>query len=68
MTEIYPEIPDNLRELADTAFSLATKMNPEAATDFLHNFTEYYSGAEPNEEIRDFLHFYFNLKLEELKS
>ena len=68
MTEIYQDIPDHLKDMAEIAFHLSTQMNPDAAASFLDNFTQYCANtSSSSEEIQNFLHFYFNLKLEELK-
>ena len=67
MTELFENVNDKVKELAETAWSLAqTQKNALAAAKFLNNITNYYDNILTTEEI-EFLHFYFNLKMEMMK-
>ena len=67
MMEIYENISKVVRDLADTAWSLAmAQKNPVDAANFLNNVTNYYSNILTEEEV-EFLQFYFNMKMEMMK-
>ena len=67
MQEIFKNISDETREIADIAWRLAiSQKNPVQAADFLNNVTNYYSERFTEEEI-EFLQFYFNMKMEMMK-
>ncbi len=65
MIELFANISDQKREQAKLFFNLViqqediTKISEE-----LHEFTQ----NAPTEEERDFLNFYFNMRMEQLKN
>lgn len=63
MTEIFASIPEEVKTqtqlIADFIFS---QLEPEAGLKFIEN---YISSSE-NEEERDFIRFYFNMRMEQL--
>ena len=64
MIELFGNVQQKVKDLAETAWSLAVNQrNPIDAANFLNNVTNYYDEILTNEEI-EFLHFYFNLKME----
>ena len=68
MTEIFQNIRDEVKEVADLAWRLATaQKNPIDAANFLNNTTNYYRNIYTEEEI-EFLQFYFNMKMEMMKN
>lgn len=67
MTEIYANVSDQVKEIADIAWRLTmAQKNPMDAANFLNNVTNYYSNILTEEEI-EFLQFYFNMKMEMMK-
>jgi len=67
MTEIFANVSNTIKDVAEKAWYLASKMqDPVMASDFLDNVTNYYSYLCTEEEI-EFLQFYFNMKLEMMK-
>lgn len=67
MTELYPNISEELRSAAEMAWNVATlKEDPIDAANFLNNVTNYYANTLTDEEI-EFLQFYFNLRMEMMK-
>ena len=67
MTELYPNISDEVKEIAQTAWRIAlAQKNPLDAAGFLNNVTNYYSNTLTQEEI-EFLQFYFNIQMEMMK-
>ena len=69
MTELFPNISQETRKQAELAWSIAkTCKNPMDAAEMLNSFTNYYSLVSKEEGIKEFLQFYFNLKMEELKN
>lgn len=69
MTEIFETISRDARDAAESAFNLAILLKtPANSADFLHNFTEYYIAVHPEPNIREFLQFYFNMRMEDLKN
>ena len=65
MTELFPNISEKARKDAETAFTLARLSNdPVNAAKILNGFIEYYSKVSQEENIREFLNFYFNLRME----
>ena len=67
MNEIYGNISDKVKEIADIAWRLTViQKNPIDAAKFLDNVTNYYRNILTEEEI-DFLQFYFNMKMEMMK-
>ena len=69
MTELFPNISNESRKEAELAWSIArlTK-TPIDMAKMLDAFTNYYSSISKEEGIQEFLQFYFNLKMEELKN
>ena len=68
MTELFPNVRDEVKEVADMAWRLAlSQRNPVEAADFLTNTTNYYKHIYTEEEI-EFLQFYFNMKMEMMKN
>ncbi len=71
MIELYPNISKETRDQAELAWTIAYYCKTAgAAAAMLDAFTNYYCSLhkEQEEEIRDFLHFYFNLKLSEAEN
>lgn len=68
MTELYSNISPDLKGAAEVAWKIAiTQKEPASAANFLNLVTQYYANKYTDEE-RDFLVFYFNMKmLEEQK-
>ncbi len=67
MNEIYGNVSDKAKEIADIAWRLTViQKNPVDAAKFLDNVTNYYRNILTEEEI-DFLQFYFNMKMEMMK-
>lgn len=67
MQEIFDNISDNTKEIAEIAWRLAmTQKNPIDAANFLNSVTNYYDAIMSEEEI-EFLRFYFNMKMEMMK-
>ena len=67
MQEIFENVSDNTKEIADMAWRLAmSQRNPIEAADFLNNVTNYYDKILTEEEV-NFLRFYFNMKMELMK-
>ena len=60
MTELFPEISDQLRKDAETAWQLASSLPPLSATKFLEAFTAY----NHTDEEQDYLRFYVNIEME----
>ena len=68
MTEIFTNISSNVKSTAEAAWNIAAaQKEPGAAVDFLNNFIKYYSHLYDEEEM-NFIKFYFNMKMEELKN
>ena len=66
MTELYPNISEEFRKIAETAWSVAlAQKTPNDAANFLNNVTNYYGNL--NEEEAEFLQFYFNTRMEMMK-
>ena len=67
MTEIFANIGDEVKDIAETAWNIAlAQKNPLDAANFLNNVTNYYKNIYTDEEI-EFLQFYLNMKLEMMK-
>ena len=63
MTELFADIPDEVKHQAEIVFNLAIMQNNvPAAVELL----QAYLTTCTNEEERDFADFYFSMKLEEL--
>jgi len=68
MIELFPNIRDEVKEIAEAAWRLAyAQKDPIKAADFLNNTTNYYRNIYTDEEI-EFLQFYFNMKMEMMKN
>lgn len=68
MTEIFANISSNVKSTAEAAWNIAAaQKEPAEAVKFLDNFMKYYSHLYTDDEM-EFLHFYFKMKMEELKS
>ncbi len=67
MTELYKNVRDEVKSVADFAWKVALAQdNPVDAANFLNNVTNYYKHFYTEEEI-EFLQFYFNMKMEMMK-
>jgi len=67
MTELYPNINDEIRSLAETAWTVAkVQKTPLDAAQFLDNVTKYYGNKLTDEEV-EFLQFYFDIQMEMMK-
>ena len=67
MTEIYDNISEETKEIAQLAWKVAiAQNNPADAANFLNNVTEYYRNSLTEEEI-EFLRFYFKMQMEMMK-
>ncbi len=65
MIEIFPNIPQEVRNSAAMMFDLASMQhNPLKMVQMLN---EYTNTCENEEEI-EFLRFYFNLRMEQMKN
>lgn len=65
MVEIFYDIPPHIKELAKNWVDLALRQtNPFDAVKMISNFADSCS----TEEERDFVDFYFKLRLEQLKN
>ena len=68
MTELFPNISEKTRKQAELAWIIARGCeNPIDAAKMLDAFTNYYCSISTEESVREFLNFYFNMKMEELK-
>ncbi len=68
MTELFPEISKEARKNAELAWTIASHCkNSIDAAKMLDAYTNFEAIRSKEENIREFLNFYFNLKLEELK-
>lgn len=64
MTEIYADISENVKSLAEATWSLVSTMtSPVAAAEFLNNVVEQAKLQYTEEEV-EFLQFYFKLQME----
>ena len=68
MTELYENISDELRSIAQTAWDIAVaQKTPMEAAEFLNTVTNYYNNTLTEEEV-EFLQFYFQLRMEMMKN
>lgn len=68
MTEIFENISQEVRDLADFIWRVAAAQdNPLKAAEFLNNTTEYLRNLYSEEEMA-FLQFYFDLQMEMIKN
>ena len=66
MIELYPNIRDEVKEVAELAWSVAlAQKNPMDAAQFLNTVVLFYEKQYTEEEV-DFLQFYFDMKLMEM--
>lgn len=66
MTEIFTNINQNTKELAEVLWMIAqAQPTPIAALNYINSNLNYCRNFLSNEEM-DFLEFYFNMKMEEL--
>lgn len=67
MTEIFDNISDETKEIAQLAWTIAmAQNNPATAASFLNSVTEYYRNILTEVEV-EFLQFYFNMRMEMIK-
>jgi len=67
MTELFPNISEDARKEAELAWIIARACKtPLDTAKMLDSFTNYYSLVNKEEGIREFLQFFFNVKMEEL--
>lgn len=67
MQEIFKDVRDTVKQVADFAWKVAlAQNNPMDAAKFLDNVTNYYKNYYTDEEI-EFLQFYFNSQMEMMK-
>lgn len=64
MTEIFADVPQIARDIAETAFNMAMQMDVEAAANFLNEITN----SVKDEYLQDFYNFYFNMRMEALSN
>lgn len=63
MTEIFANIPEEVKKQTQlVANFIFSQLEPESGLKFIEN---YISSCE-NEEERDFIRFYFNMRMEQL--
>lgn len=68
MLEIFNNIRPVVKHTAETAWQIALlQSNPVKAANFLNNIIDYYIGIFSEDEL-DFLRFYFNMKMENMKN
>ena len=64
MTEIFANVRDDVKKIADLAWKVAlAQNNPADAATFLDNVTNFYKHYYTEEEI-EYLRFYFNAKMQ----
>lgn len=66
MTELFPEISQQMRDYAALVWEQARNMSPDNAAKLMNVTTESFE-KEGLEEEADFLRFYFNLQMEMMK-
>jgi hypothetical protein len=67
MTEIFQNVSDEAKEIAELSWRVASiQKNPLEAANFLTNVTSYYSNILTEEEV-EFLQFYFKMQMEMMK-
>ena len=66
MIELYPDIPQQLRDYAKLIWQQASQMSPENASNLLNVSTEVFEKEGLSDES-NFLRFYFNLQMERMK-
>lgn len=66
MVELFPNISDETRKYAKFAYELALQCTtPIEAAELLDKLTNDYCSISNEENVKEFLQFYFNLKMEE---
>lgn len=60
MIELFPNVREDLRAEAETAWILASSLTPNRAVNFLEAYTAY----NHTEEEQEYLRFYFNTRME----
>lgn len=64
MTELFANIRDGVKQVADLSWKVAlAQNNPADAAAFLDNITNFYKQYYTEEEI-EYLRFYFNVKMQ----
>lgn len=65
MEELFVNIPDSVKEQAKFVFEMAMRQK-----DIVHmvNVLNEYTATCQNEEEKEFVEFYFNMKMEQLKN
>ena len=64
MTEMFTNVRDDVKKIADLAWKVAlAQNNPADAATFLDNVTNFYKHYYTEEEI-EYLRFYFNVKMQ----
>lgn len=67
MMELYPNVSEKVREIAEIAWRLTlAQKNPIDAAEFLNSVVNYYNDQITEEEA-EFLQFYFDMKMEMMK-
>lgn len=67
MTEIFEDISDEIKQLADSTWAITlAQENPIKAAEFLNSVTNYYTNILTEREM-EFLQFYFQMKMEMMK-
>ena len=67
MIEIYQNIKDEVKDVAQTAWNICiAQSNPAAAAEFLNNTMNYYRNIYTEEEM-EFMQFFINWHIELMK-
>ena len=67
MTEIYENIKEEIKQLAETSWNIAMEQKtPANAANFLNNVLSFYEHQLTEEEY-EFLQFYFKVRMEMIK-
>ena len=67
MTEIFEDISDEIKQLAEGAWAITlAQESPIKAAEFLNSVTNYYTNILTEREM-EFLQFYFQMKMEMMK-
>lgn len=64
MKELFTNIPESVKKQAEFVFEMATRQKD--ITNIVNTLNEYTSTTQ-NEEEREFVEFYFNMRLEWIK-
>lgn len=69
MTELFKDISDEMKGIAETAWIIAmNKKTPMEAVQFLSDIVEYHKTLMRPQKDIDFLNFYFIMKMEMMKN